>query len=96
MVQLGNTTTDAQGQFKIDKQIPPGPVSSRPPIQGTTYNQIITPGMATTGIQVKVYDATKKAGVAKTLEHLILLEPGIDNLRNQRNFRPRQRNQPDF
>ena len=25
MVQLGNTTTDAQGQFKIDKQIPPGP-----------------------------------------------------------------------
>ena len=25
MVPLGNATTDAQGQFKIDKQIPPGP-----------------------------------------------------------------------
>lgn len=86
MVPLGNTTTDAQGQFKIDKQIPPGPGLLQATYQGTTYNQIITPGMATTGIQVKVYDATKKAGVAKTLEHLILLEPGVDNLRISETF----------
>ena len=66
MVPLGNTTTDAQGQFKIDKQIPPGPGLIQATYQGTTYNQIITPGMPTTGIQVKVYDSTKKAGVAKT------------------------------
>lgn len=86
MVPLGNTTTDAQGQFKIDKQIPPGPGLIQATYQGTTYNQIITPGMPTTGIQVKVYDATKKAGVAKTLEHLILLEPGVDNLRISETF----------
>ena len=60
MVQLGKTTTDAQGQFKIDKQIPPGPGLIQATFQGTTYNQIITPGMATTGVQVKVYDATKR------------------------------------
>ncbi len=86
MVPLGNTTTDAQGVFKIDKQIPPGPGLIQATYEGTTYNQIITPGMPTTGIQVKVYDATKKAGVSKTLEHLILLEPGIDNLRVSETF----------
>ena len=86
MVPLGNTTTDAQGIFKIDKQIPPGPGLIQATYEGTTYNQIITPGMPTTGIQVKVYDATKKAGVSKTLEHLILLEPGVDNLRISETF----------
>ncbi len=86
MVPLGNATTDAQGQFKIDKQIPPGPGLIQATYQDTTYNQIITPGMPTTGIQVKVYDATKKAGVSKTLEHLILLEPGVDNLRISETF----------
>jgi hypothetical protein len=86
MVQLGNTTTDAQGQFKIDKQIPPGPGLLQANYEGTTYNQIITPGMATTGVQLKVYDATKKAGVARTLEHLILLEPGADRLRVSETF----------
>ncbi|MDP9112859.1 MAG: hypothetical protein M3O20_04170 [Acidobacteriota bacterium] len=86
MVPLGNATTDAQGVFKIDKQIPPGPGLIQATYQGTTYNQIITPGMPTTGIQVKVYDATKKSGVSKILEHLILLEPGVDNLRVSETF----------
>jgi len=86
MVQLGNATTDAQGQFKIDKQIPPGPGLLQANYEGTTYNQIITPGMATTGVQLKVYDATKKAGVARTMEHLILLEPGADRLRVSETF----------
>ena len=86
MVQLGNTTTDAQGQFKIDKQIPPGPGLLQATYQGTTYNQIITPGMSTTGVQLKVYEATKKAGIARTVEHLILLEPGADRLRISETF----------
>jgi hypothetical protein len=86
MVQLGNTTTDAQGQFKIDKQIPPGPGLLQATYQGTTYNQIITPGMSTTGVQLKVYDSTKKAGIARTVEHLILLEPGADRLRISETF----------
>lgn len=86
MVQLGNTTTDAQGQFKIDKQIPPGPGLLQATYEGSTYNQIVTPGMATTGVQLKVYDSTKKAGIARTVEHLILLEPGADRLRISETF----------
>ena len=86
MVTLGNATTDAQGQFKIDKQIPPGPGLLQATYEGSTYNQIITPGMATTGVQLKVYDSTKKAGIARTVEHLILLEPGADRLRISETF----------
>ena len=92
MVPLGNTTTDAQGVFKIDKQIPPGPGLIQATYEGTTYNQIITPGMPTTGIQVKVYDATKKAGVVQDAG---APDPAGTRHRqpaHQRNFRPRQRN----
>jgi len=86
MVPLGNVTSGARGEFKIDKEIPPGPGLIQATYQGTTYNQIITPGMPTTGIQVKVYDSTNKAGVAKMLEHLILIEPSIDNLKISETF----------
>ena len=86
MVQLGNTMSDAQGQFKIDKQIPPGPGLIQATYQGTTYNMIITPGTPTTGVEVKVYDSTKKAGVSKTLEHLILIEPGLENIKMSETF----------
>jgi hypothetical protein len=86
MVPLGNVTSGAQGQFKIDKQIPPGPGLIQATYQGTTYNTIVTPGMPTSGIEVKVYDSTKRAGVAKTLEHLILIEPGLDNIKMSETF----------
>jgi hypothetical protein len=33
MQQLGSAKSDAQGQFKIDKDIPPAPASSKPPIR---------------------------------------------------------------
>ena len=86
MVQLGNTTSNAQGQFNIDKQIPPGPGLIQATYQGTTYNMIITPGTPTSGVEVKVYDSTKKAGVAKTMEHLILIEPGLENIKMSETF----------
>jgi hypothetical protein len=86
MVPLGNVTSGAQGEFKIDKQIPPGPGLIQATYEGTTYNTIVTPGMPTSGVEVKVYESTKKAGVAKTLEHLILIEPGLDNIKMSETF----------
>ncbi len=81
MVPLGDATSGAQGEFKIDKTIPPGPGLIQASYQGTTYNVIITPGMPTNGVQVKVYDSTNKPGVAETREHLILLEPGLEKIK---------------
>jgi len=86
MVQLGNATSGAQGEFKVDKQIPPGPGLIQATYQGTTYNMIITPGTPTSGVEVKVYDSTNKPDVAKALEHLILIEPGPDNIKMSETF----------
>ena len=86
MVPLGNTTSGAQGEFKIDKEIPPGPGLLQATYQGATYNQILTPVSPKSGVEIKVYDSTNKAGVAKMLEHLILLEPTLDNIRISETF----------
>jgi hypothetical protein len=86
MQQLGQAKSDAQGNFKIDVVIPPGPGLLQATYQGATYNSIITPGMPTTGVEVMVYESTNKTGIAKTAEHLILLEPGADLIRVSETF----------
>ena len=81
MKQLGKTVSDAQGKFNIDKAIPPGPGLLQSTYQGATYNQIITPGMPTSGVEVMVYESTKQAGTAKESQHLIVMEPSADAIR---------------
>ncbi len=78
MKQLGKTVSNAQGKFNIDVTIPPGPGLLQSTYQGTTYNQIITPGMPTTGVEVMVYESTNKVGTAKATQHLIVMEPSTD------------------
>jgi len=81
MKALGKTVSDAQGKFKIDATIPPGPGLLQANYQGATYNQIITPGMPTSGVEVRVYESTNKAGTAKISQHLIVMEPGADQIK---------------
>jgi hypothetical protein len=81
MKQLGKTVSDQQGKFAIDVTIPPGPGLLQSTYQGATYNQIITPGMPTTGVEVMVYESTNKAGTAKTTQHLIVMEPSADRIK---------------
>lgn len=81
MKQLGKTVSDQQGKFKIDVTIPPGPGLLQSTYQGATYNQIITPGMPTTGVEVMVYESTDKAGTAKTSQHLLVMEPSADQIK---------------
>jgi hypothetical protein len=78
MKQLGKTVSDAQGKFTIDVTIPPGPGLLQSTYQSATYNQIITPGMPTSGVEVMVYESTTKAGTAKATQHLIVMEPSAD------------------
>ncbi|HEV2201210.1 MAG TPA: hypothetical protein VGR73_15440 [Bryobacteraceae bacterium] len=81
MQQLGKTVSDAQGKFNIDKVIPPGPGLLQSTYQGATYNQIVTPGMPTSGVEVMVYESTNKAGTAKATQHLIIMEPSAEQIR---------------
>ncbi len=75
MQTLGSVKSDAQGQFKIDKDGPAGPAILQAIFEGATYNLILTPDIPKTGVHLKVYDATSKAGVAKVSQHMILIEP---------------------
>ena len=76
MVQLGNATTDAQGQFKIDKQIPPVSLARpsqsrfRKAVQTTTHRtwfairtEIPTSSSKGTGIRVRQNVGTPTARV---------------------------------
>ena len=81
MKPLGKAVSDQQGKFNIDAVIPPGPGLLQSTYQGATYNQIITPGMPTTGVEVMVYESTNKAGTAKVEQHLIVMEPTADQIK---------------
>jgi len=86
MNQLGTATSDAAGKFKVDAIIPPGPGLLQATYAGVTYNQIITPGMPTSGVEVRVFEASKTASLAKAAEHLILIEPTADQIRISETF----------
>ena len=80
MQTLGTVRTDAAGKFNFDKDVPPGPVLLQAIFQGVLYTQALPPGTPTTGLHVKVYDATSKAGIAKVSQHVMLFEPSENSL----------------
>jgi hypothetical protein len=80
MQTLATVKSDAQGKFKIDKDVPPGPALLQAIYQGVLYTLVLPPGSPTTGVHVKIYDTTAKAGVAKVSQHMILIEPNANSL----------------
>ncbi len=75
MQTLFSVKTDAQGVFRFDKDVPPGPILIQTLYQGVLYNQPVMPGGAASGMGVKVFEATNKP-VAKVSQHFIVLQPG--------------------
>ena len=67
--------SDAQGKFSLN-QTPQGPCLLRTAYGGITYNHMLPPGSATSGLTLDVYDTSKNPGDAKVTKHMILLEPG--------------------
>lgn len=79
MQTLGSTKTDAQGKFRIEKDTQ-GPQLVQAFYNGVQYNKMVFPGAPPTGIQVDVFDATKKPGVAKVEQHFIVLQPSATDM----------------
>jgi 5-hydroxyisourate hydrolase-like protein (transthyretin family) len=73
MVPLGKTTADAAGKFSFNES-PKGPALIQVSFQDVTYNKMLMPGAPASGVQVDVYDATRKP-VAKVAQHMVLLQP---------------------
>jgi len=76
---LGSVRTDAEGKFKIDKDVQPGqgggPLLLQAVYGGVQYNKIIPPGQPMTGVQIPVFETSKTPGEAKIEQHMMLLEP---------------------
>jgi hypothetical protein len=79
MKTLASVKTDAQGKFRFDQEIPPGPILLQTLFAGVLYNQPVMPG-AGIGMHVQVYDATNKPGTAKVAQHFIVLQPTATEL----------------
>jgi hypothetical protein len=86
MKPLGSTKSDADGKFRIDKEIPPGPALLQGTHQGATYNLMLAPGGPTSGVRLSVYDATNKPQASGLASHLLLIEPSTDQLHISETF----------
>ncbi len=86
MQTLATVKSDAGGKFKIDKDYPPGPALIQAIYGGATYNTVITPGTPSSGVQIKVYESTKDPSIGRAGQHMILLEPGTENVRVSETF----------
>jgi len=80
MQTLASVRTDAQGKFRFDKDVPPGPILLQTLYLGVLYNQPVMPGSPSTGMRVQVYEATNKPGTAKVAQHFIVLQPSATEL----------------
>lgn len=81
MNTLGSVRTDASGKFTLAADLKPAtPYLIQALHQGVTYNQMLQPGAASTGIRLDVYDAAPRAADAKVTQHMILLEPSASEL----------------
>jgi hypothetical protein len=77
---IESVKTDAQGKFQITKEVPagPGPLLLQAVYAGVQYNKMLPPGTPSTGVQIPVFESTRKPGEAKIDQHMILLEPSPD------------------
>lgn len=76
---IDSVKTDAEGKFTITKEVPagspPGPLLLQAVYDGVQYNQMLTPGAPTTGVDIPVYESSKQPGGAKISQHVMLIEP---------------------
>jgi hypothetical protein len=67
------------GSFTINQEIAggqPTPYLIRTAYDGVTYNHMLPPGSATTGLTIEVFNSSKQPGQAKVSKHMVLFQPG--------------------
>jgi hypothetical protein len=74
MQPAGAAKTDSSGRFKIDASVS-GPSMLQASYGGVTYNQMLRPGAATSGVKMQVYESSANPPEAKVAQHMVLFEP---------------------
>ena len=64
----------AGGKFHMD-QTPQGPHLLQAAFEGVTYNHILPPGSATSGVSLDVYNSSKEPGAARISRHFLIFQP---------------------
>lgn len=76
MQTLGQTTSDSQGHFHFENDQPGGgPQLIQAQYQDVTYNTLLTPNMPTSGVDARIFDATKSPASTQILQHMIVIQP---------------------
>ncbi|HTT62301.1 MAG TPA: carboxypeptidase-like regulatory domain-containing protein [Bryobacteraceae bacterium] len=79
MESVVSVKSNAQGKFHMD-QTPQGPHLIQTAFDGVTYNHILPPGSATTGLSLDVYNSSKQPGGARITRHFLIFQPGTDRM----------------
>lgn len=86
MQTLATSTSDANGKFSIDHDLPPPPALLQADYKGVTYTQVQPPGRPTTGIQFQIYESAAKPPEGLQMAHLIMIEPSASALEISETF----------
>jgi len=74
MESVESVKSAAGGKFHID-QTPQGPHLIQTAFDGVTYNHMLPPGSATSGLSLDVYNSSKQPGAARIARHFVILQP---------------------
>jgi hypothetical protein len=81
METIGTTSSDAQGHFQFDAAQPGGgPQLLQGNYQGVSYNKMLTPDVPTSGVELKVFEASKSPAPAKVSQHMLVIEPSANQI----------------
>ena len=74
MESVESVKSGAQGKFHID-QDPQGPHLIQTAFDGVTYNHMLPPGSAYSGLSLDVYNSSKQPGAARLTRHFVIFQP---------------------
>ena len=86
MQPVDHVTTDAQGNFSIDRTVTGGPAMLRVEVDNVIYNKMCRPGSPTTNLTIDVYNATSDGASTKVSKHMLLFEPADGKLNVTESF----------
>jgi len=86
MQAIATSTSDANGKFSIDHDLPPPPALLQADYKGVQYTQVQPPGRPTTGIQFQVFESAAKQPQGYQMAHLIMIEPSPTSLEISETF----------
>lgn len=85
MKPVKTVKTDDKGAFSIDAEIS-GPHLLQTIYSNVLYNEMLQPGVKTSGLELAVYESSNKPASAKVAQHMIIVEPLGDVLHVNESF----------